>query len=174
MRDLPPAPLTEVWVAGTDVEVAWAITANHGGGYAYRLCKLPDGDGDDQDPAGSEVLSEECFQSGHLRFSGDTQRIVDPEGNLLSTAPLVSTSNGTTPEGSTWARNPFPMEQGVIEAIPDLPEVYGRGPFNMSVVDSVEVPSELKSGSYVLSWRWDAEQTKQVCHRHATMITVNL
>lgn len=42
------------------VEVAWANNANHGGGYAYRLCKA---DGN---------VTEECFQAGHLDFVGDT------------------------------------------------------------------------------------------------------
>ena len=27
-----------VWKSGTEVNVSWAITANHGGGYQYRLC----------------------------------------------------------------------------------------------------------------------------------------
>ena len=156
MRDLPSAPIVEEssWVAGTNVEVAWAITANHGGGYAYRLCPI------DNDTA--ESLSEECFQSHHLSFSGTTQKIVDPEGNLVSEAPLVWTSKGTHPEGSQWARNPFPMEEGVIDPIPNLPDAFGRGPFNYSVVDEVALPADLNPGRYVLSWRWDAEQTKQV------------
>ena len=58
MRDLPSAP-ADVWTAGGTAEVAWAITANHGGGYAYRLCPLSDNE-----------LSEECFQSNHLSFAG--------------------------------------------------------------------------------------------------------
>jgi len=34
---LPPTTPTE-WVAGSNVEVGFALTANHGGGYSYRLC----------------------------------------------------------------------------------------------------------------------------------------
>lgn len=49
-----------------------------------------------------------------------------------------------------------------MDAIPGLPEVFGRGPFNYSVVDEVVVPKDIAPGLYVLSWRWDAEQTKQV------------
>lgn len=51
------------WVAGGVAEVSWAIIANHGGGYAYRLC-----------PKNSEQ-TEECFQAGHLQFVGDTTDI---------------------------------------------------------------------------------------------------
>ena len=42
------------WKIGQVVEVAWAIRANHGGGYSYRLCKMPEG--------GRPALTEECFQ----------------------------------------------------------------------------------------------------------------
>jgi hypothetical protein len=50
----------------------------------------------------------------------------------------------------------------MIPPIPGLPELSGRGPFPFSVVDQVHVPADLAAGDYVLSWRWDAEQTKQV------------
>jgi len=149
MRDLPGEPRA-TWAAGSVVEVAAAVTANHGGGWAYRLCRA------DSD------LSEQCFQAGHLAFSGDVQRIVDPAGKVVAIAPAVRTSNGTWPRGSQWTRNPFPMEKGNIEPIPNLPQVYGRGPFNYSAVDQVVVPRGLAPGHYVLSWRWEAEQTKQV------------
>ena len=46
--------------------------------------------------------------------------------------------------------------------IPALPDLYGRGPFTVSLTDEVRVPAGLAPGHYVLSWRWDAEQTKQV------------
>eukprot|EP01062_Namystynia_karyoxenos_P070416 TRINITY_DN657_c0_g1_i1.p2 TRINITY_DN657_c0_g1~~TRINITY_DN657_c0_g1_i1.p2 ORF type:complete len:489 (+),score=163.50 TRINITY_DN657_c0_g1_i1:96-1562(+) len=149
MRDLPGKPMA-TWRAGSVAEVAWAITANHGGGYAYRLC-----------PAGSD-LAEECFQRGHLAFHGTRQWIVDPAGKVLAEKEAVRLSNGTWPRGSQWTQNPFPQEEGTIPAIPGLPKVYGRGPFNMSVLDAVQVPADLPAGRYVLSWRWDAEQTKQV------------
>merc|ERR1739844_752850 len=41
------------WEVGSVVEVAWGIIANHGGGYSYRLCKVPD--------EGMSALNEECF-----------------------------------------------------------------------------------------------------------------
>jgi hypothetical protein len=54
------------------------------------------------------------------------------------------------------------MEEGLGHPIPGLPNVYGRGPFNISIADTVVVPSDLPAGKYTLSWRWEAEQTKQV------------
>ena len=40
----PPidAPIT-FWELGSVQEVAWAVGANHEGGYSYRLCKIPEG-----------------------------------------------------------------------------------------------------------------------------------
>merc|ERR1719469_973333 len=149
MRDLPGDPLV-TWAAGAIAQVGWAITANHGGGYAWRLCKA------DSD------LSEDCFQAGHLQYASDEHRIVDPTSKVVAVIPAVRSDVGTHPIGSSWSRNPFPMELGSIEPIAGLPEVYGRGPFNYSVVDDVLVPHDLEAGHYVLSWRWDAEQTKQV------------
>ena len=40
--------VTTTWRAG------WGITANHGGGYSFRLCMLG--------PEGRPGLTEECFQ----------------------------------------------------------------------------------------------------------------
>jgi hypothetical protein len=52
-RVLPYAPSGTKWVAGSTVEVGWAIRYNHGGGYQYRLCPKP--------PPGG-ALTEDCFQ----------------------------------------------------------------------------------------------------------------
>jgi hypothetical protein len=35
-----PGVVTTYWPIGSSAEVAWAINANHGGGYSYRLCKV--------------------------------------------------------------------------------------------------------------------------------------
>ena len=55
---------TEEWKRGETVEVAWAIAANHGGSYSYRLCPA---DGD---------INEACFQGHQLDFVGDTSDIL--------------------------------------------------------------------------------------------------
>merc|ERR1719321_1735126 len=36
-RNVPEGVTTE-WARGSAPDVAWSIVANHGGGYAYRLC----------------------------------------------------------------------------------------------------------------------------------------
>ena len=93
--DLPKHGEPETWKRGTNVDVGWAISANHGGGYAYRLCKA---DGN---------ITEECFAAGHLEFAGESQWARYPNGTQVE-MPLRMTDVGTFPKGSQWARDPIP------------------------------------------------------------------
>ena len=43
------------------------MSANHGGGYSYRLCKIPE--------EGKSGLTEECFQKMPLRFASNEQYV---------------------------------------------------------------------------------------------------
>merc|ERR1719300_334233 len=61
------------WNRGSTQEVAWAISANHGGGYQYRLCKNEPG-----------KVNEECFQRTPLKFTGTTSWIVYPNGDRVA------------------------------------------------------------------------------------------
>ena len=36
------------------------------------------------------------------------------------------------------------------------------GTFNYQMVDKLQIPTGLEAGGYVLSWRWDCEETPQV------------
>jgi hypothetical protein len=82
-------------------QVAFGISANHGGGYAYRLC-----------PSDDAALNESCFQRHHLDFVGDTQWFqLGPSRSSRSVVgpwPAVRLSRGTHPAGSQWTRNPIP------------------------------------------------------------------
>ena len=62
-------PLLTTWTRGQPAEVFWASGANHMGGYAYRLCKVMEGK--------FWEVSEECFNEGHLNFSGTVSYNVD-------------------------------------------------------------------------------------------------
>jgi hypothetical protein len=178
------------WVAGSVVEVAWGITANHGGGYQYRLC-----------PA-SSALTEECFQQQPLAFVGDVQWIQQGHGmDVTDRTEIPATRVGgdkVVPAGSTWTRNPIPpcntpidggalhspclgptfkppIEGGVGEAygfgggmcqsgLPFSkcsPKQFKKQNFDFGIVDKVQVPA-LPEGDYVLSFRWESEQTPQV------------
>jgi len=185
------------WPRGSAQDVGWNIIANHGGGYAYRLCPK------------SSNLTEACFQRHHLEFASDTSWIQwgEDKGNRTS-FPATRISKGTFPENAQWTKNPIAPCWGEVggasapfgfpgisscrktqfppilqDVVPPrhpyfpLPGLYGYGigtigqaidkeyfheRFRFLIVDQVKIPSDLAPGDYVLSWRWDAEQTPQV------------
>lgn len=225
-----PATKPTIWRKGDSVEVAWSLTANHGGGYSWRLCKK------------SNNITEDCFQNNVLRFSGNvswlqySDQIPNREGFISLPrfeVPLVTVTEGTFPAGSQWARNPIPSCAYCDQAtcgtrLPNLTEwfqphqlgpddhtwqvggeqwwkqeqcaqdcsgfnlmtcppgmtqfpeplpgissylgnfmVMGKHTVGMegvqfSIVDKVLVPSAIEAGDYLLSWRWDCEQSPQI------------
>ncbi len=141
--DLPPTNRTK-WQRGGLAEVAWAATANHGGGYAYRLC-----------PA-AEAPTEACFQANHLAFADDVTTVRFTDGTAKTIA-ATRTTVGTVPAGSHWSKNPIPQSG-------NFPPPFDGGEgaqWGFSLVDKVVIPKELALGDYVLSWRWDCELTPQ-------------
>jgi len=169
--------VTTTWTAGESVEVGWGITANHGGGYSYRLCKLG--------PEGRSGLTEECFQATPLQFADDHHWIQFGEEKANRTRiPALRTRQGTFPAGSHWSRNPIPACAGAYGGFldkdndckegtqfpPAEPHLKGFGvhlsgsfhPFQFSIVDRLLLPPTLQPGHYALSFRWDCEQTRQV------------
>jgi len=179
-----------VWTAGSIVEVAWGITANHGGGYQYRLC-----------PA-NEPLTEECFQKLPLEFVGDKQWIQYGHGMDVNNRKQINATDiggdRVVPAGSTWRKNPIPpcrtpftggalswpcggaawpsqLEGGEGDAygwgsgscesgasMPCTLEEIKQKNFDFGIVDRVKIPDDLPAADYVLSFRWDCEQTPQI------------
>ena len=155
-------PRTTTWRRGQPAEVYWSSGSKHRGGYAYRLCRVNNG----------EVwkVTEECFQQGHLNFHGKYDVLIYISFHLMiigktswiyykplaghytedgwQAIDLVSTTEGTTPEGSQWAKM-------------DLPRKPQNGDY-WAWRDLVEVPESLVPGDYVLSFRWDCQRTPQV------------
>jgi len=183
---LPEVPTSVTWRLGGTAEVTWQITANHGGGYQYRLC-----------PA-SEELTEECFMKNPLEFDPAMQAL---QWNNGTRHPIKGTfvTDGVIPEGSMWAMNPIPprclgggcrsgagctpcpgtpgsdcttcdntpepsfappcqegSQPGICSG--NQPSPWGA----VAVVDTVKIPQHLPSGKYVLGWRMDCEATAQV------------
>jgi hypothetical protein len=174
----PTVPVTN-WTRGGTVEVAWGMWANPGGGYSYRLCR---------NVAGG--VNESCFQRNPLDFVGDTYWLQHINGTKYP-FPRVTLNVGTYPAGSRWARNPIPtcappVGQGKgfadkcgpegLEYPEPMPGLHGFGYSNStactddscdmyhdySIVDTVLIPQGIVPGDYLLSWRWDCEQTHQI------------
>jgi hypothetical protein len=96
--ELPSLGSTATWKRGATAEASWAIYANHGGGYSYRICKKSDG------------LTEDCFQRTPLDFVGNTTRIHYADGSKADfEIDAVQTNVGTHPAGSMWRKSPVPM-----------------------------------------------------------------
>jgi len=169
---LPRRDAGTVWTAGDVVEVAWSINANHGGGYYWRLCNLPED--------GSPV-TEACFQQTPLQFVGNTSLRWNGDPTTAEEIDNVFVSEGTHPPGSVWAMNPIPRNdshQTGASFPPKCREVCqgcegGKacplckctgewGPVNLEIVDHVALPWMLPAGEYVLGWRWDCEESNQV------------
>lgn len=177
--DLPPLQgVPPNWQAGGTADVSFALLVNHGGGYQYRLC-----------PKSSEP-TEGCFQSMPLRFATDKHTIRYEDGSHEDiTIPARDVSEGTQPVGSTWRRNPIPacncdLSIGCGSGKEDMTKPYeqesGYGPVcptgiqfeapfaggwvyynpSFSIIDQLKVPEQ--EGDYILSWRWDCEQTPQI------------
>jgi len=167
-------PVTS-WPAGSVQNMTWGVLANHGGGYSFRLCKMPE--------SGMLAdLTEECFQAGALDFVGDTSvAVYDDKDRTEFEAKQVKLSTGM------WRRNPAPACAGPgggsatgscssaldTQFPPPVPGMYGfsgngaiggkasKTPLKKwKVIDQVQVPN-LPAGQYVLSFRVDSEQTAQ-------------
>ena len=95
--DLKPLPnyTAPVWTIGTEAEVTFQISNNHGGGYQYRLCKA------------DQNLTEACFQGTPLDFDVEKQAIYYKNGTVH---PIRGTfvTEGVTPAGSMWSMIPIP------------------------------------------------------------------
>lgn len=138
------------------------MTANHGGGYQFRLCPKPK---DNMD------VTEECFQKMPLKFVGNTQWL--QQGNDTSKRIAISamrTTIGTSPAGSQWTRYPIPAcggfgggSDGTCNGTQFPPPAPGVTYFQFvpySIIDKVQVPNI--PGDYVIGFRYDCEQTPQV------------
>lgn len=178
-----PNVVTTEWTAGGTAEVGWGIKANHGGGYSYRICPVP--------PKG-QLVTEECFQKHPLDFDGDTQWVQFGTNGSRIEFLANRTREGTFPAGSQWTKDPIPACAGkgggnmnpyptcgilgtqFPAPAPGL-QGFGENTFsnyqtlmNYTIMDRVRVP-KIAPGEYVLSFRWDCEQTPQVWNTCASI-----
>jgi len=146
-RSFPPlaGPRT-LWPAGSTQEVAWAMRANHGGGYSWRLCPRS---------ANVSEMSEECFQRQQMDFVGEVSWIqygetAVPYGKANRTAiPAVRVVDGTFPTGSMWTRNPVPVCGGSSSPLcgAQMHEGCDR-PMFPPPIDAEDLPGVVQRGLY--------------------------
>jgi len=191
--ELPPLEnVTTRWKAGSDVEVSWAILANHGGGYSYRLIPT------------KKNPTEQEFKSGHLDFVGNSSTIRWIDDRPPVFIPAKTVRSGTTPEGSQWRQDPIPAcncdlgfacyskkggfskpytnDPGVSDNCPtgiQFPEpakgisgytTMTSDKVHYTISDKVHIPKSFAPGNYMLSFRWDCEQTSQVWNQCADIV----
>jgi len=178
-----------VWTAGETVEGSYSIGANHGGGHQYRLCPLDNLINDTLDETCFQANVMEFINDKSLFIATSDDGTVSV--NITFDAMDIDDNNtdGVMPKGSTWRKLGIPPCTGSVpllggiynkcpgpqftnhsplgyfgygnhpnaENSPDLEAVVGR----WKIVDELKVPESL-SGDYVVSWRWDSEQTPQV------------
>jgi len=164
-----PETESTLWQAGATATVGWALSAQHSGGYSYRLCPK------------DTTLSEECFQSNPLTFAGNSS--VHWNDDSAADKP-IRTRTYVAPDGTQWRTNPIPACVSGKEPLPHMGSAtadckYGTmfepgftefhqgylrpsntGKNKYSVMDELNVPN--KPGKYVLGWRWDCEEADQV------------
>lgn len=193
-RSLPGNQFPAQWTLGGEYEVGWAIMANHGGGYQYRLCKIPE--------EGRSALTEACFQQTPLPFVGDMQKVRFHENGTEVAFKALRTTKGTFPAGSEWTRNPIPGcysylkipyyngADGVCKGPqfePPVPNLFGFSPTSSdapgsgsyvnfpehSIIDTIKVPEQLTPGLYAISFRYDCEMTSQVWNQCGDVLISN-
>jgi len=94
-----PSTAATYWKAGGTAQVGWGLSAQHGGGYSYRLCPKSQFGSDPQ-------AIERCFQSNHLTFTNSSSTIHFDDN---SHADITISGKIYTPEdGRQWKLNPIP------------------------------------------------------------------
>ena len=90
---LPESPAT-YWKAGATAQVGWGLSAQHGGGYSFRLCPK------------DSAITEECFQSNTLSFTTKNTTIHFDDGSHADI--VIPTYTLTTEDGTQWRTLPVP------------------------------------------------------------------
>lgn len=183
---MPASPITK-WKAGSEEMVSWSLHANHGGGYSYRLCPKSSEATEKCFKAGHlEFVGDNSWIQYGNNVSNRTAipavRLdvgTHPEGSQWTRNPIPACSGpggGSKHEDKVCNTPQFE---------PPLPGLYGFGvgrcnsglpgqqcsqeeydywteKFNFNIIDMVKVPANLPKGDYLLSFRWDCEQTPQI------------
>jgi hypothetical protein len=137
-----------------------------------------------------ETLDEKCFQKTPLKYVNETQALWWDQGPKKDEQVMIDATRLQARDGSIWTKNPIPAMDCPTGGVPDTyakstfnctgpqytppladPLYWGFSSYNLTslvqekympyIKDFVVVP-DVPEGHYVLSWRWDCEQTPQV------------
>jgi len=175
------------WKKGTSQEVSWSVHANHGGGYQYRLCPVGSDLTEECFQKNPLKFTEDVSYIQYGKNLTNRTSIpaltlsvgTNPKGSQWRRNPIPACSG---PYGGSL--HSAGCDKPQFEPTP-LPGLYGFGlgrcgsglpgkdcppeehqfwaeKFNFNMIDMVEVPTNLPDGDYVLSFRWDCEQTPQI------------
>ena len=178
---LPPVATPAKWQAGATVEVSWTIWANHGGGYVYRLCPAAEGL---TEACFERTILPFVGATQRLRWRSGKEleipatRVAEgtyPKGSVWSKVPIPackSFSGGFKGKGCDTPT--FAPPKGCDETCWGYEQCFltlpsGKCNYPLvktieipAIVDKVMLPKSLKPGKYVVSLRWDCEQTPQI------------
>ena len=149
----------------------------HGGGYQYRLTRRT-----------ATPVTETGFQQMPLAFTR-RQGLRWPWGGGLAHGSVAieiffnatEVTEGVVPKGYAGRRNPIPILGGHAGLpgpvnVPSFPPPCANQSWCVGyqdgscsgihcapeIVDSIQIPSEVPAGDYVLGWRWDCEQSNHI------------
>jgi len=182
---LPKGKSGATWTAGSQVAVSWGMRYNHGGGYQYRLCnanetlteacfqKTPlDFVRDKQTlvwnngtrwPIPGLFIDEGTWPKGSTWARNPIPRVNDDNKGLADFDGCPGPTGKSGPRCIQFPA-PCPQDNG---RLPWSTDGSGQGEcsgdWTLGVIeDTVIIPQNLKAGEYVLSWRWDCEETAQI------------
>lgn len=182
-----PNAVTTEWARGSVVEAGWGIRANHGGGYSYRLCQRSE---ELTEECFQRLPLAFAGEMQHVQWGPNASKRVSFKANRTATGTIPSGSQWTKnpipacaqpgggfdkAAGNTcdsiwpWRRGTqFPppamnLETGKpLEGFCEAQGTHWRADCGFTIMDQLQVPKHLALGDYVLSFRWDCEQTPQV------------
>lgn len=190
-KDVEPA----MWEAGSTITVSHAYSINHGGGYQYRVCPKSQGklteDCFQKNPlrfaSNTSVIHwEDGSRPDATIPATDISEGVLPVGATWRRNPIPACNcdandacgepddkTGQVPENQKQYENRTgygPQCPTGLQFDPLCEGCYGWDEISFSIVDEVVAPSE--PGQYMLSWRWDCEQSPQVWNSCADILVV--
>ena len=181
---LPPSLSKALWTAGGEADVAWGLRYNHGGGYSYRLCPASEPlteacfqrtplafvrsaqalvwNNGTRYPLAGVFVDEGTRPAGSTWARNPIPRVNDDNKGLHNESSCPG-PNGRSGPGCIQFPAPCPQDDGPYAWSTDG---SGQGACSGDwtaglIADKVVVPAGLK-GDYVLSWRWDCEETAQI------------